>query len=68
MDPDKGEALLLDLFDYAERREHIYHHGWSVNQLLLWDNRCTAHLACGGVPDDQIRTMQRTTVRGAIPV
>jgi taurine dioxygenase len=68
MDPDEGEALLLDLFDYAERREHIYHHRWSVNHLLLWDNRYTAHLACGGVPDNQIRTMQRTTVKGEIPV
>jgi len=68
MAPDEGEALLLELFDYAERPEHIYHHHWSKNQLLLWDNRCTVHLACGGVPDSQIRTMQRTTVRGEMPV
>ena len=68
MDPDEGEALLLELFDYAERPEQIYHHRWTVNQLLLWDNQCTAHLACGGVPDNQIRTMQRTTVKGEIPV
>ncbi len=65
---DEGEALLLELFDYAERPEHIYHHHWSKYQLLLWDNRCTVHLACGGVPDSQIRTMQRTTVRGEAPV
>lgn len=68
MDADEGEALLLALFDHAERPEHIYHHRWSVNQLLLWDNRCTVHLACGGVPDSQLRTMQRTTVRGEVPV
>lgn len=67
MAPDDGEALLLDLFDYSERPEHIYHHRWSKNQLLLWDNRCTVHLACGGVPDTQLRTLQRTTVRGEIP-
>lgn len=68
MAADEGENLLLELFDYAERPENIYHHRWSKNQLLLWDNRCTVHLACGGVPDNQIRTMQRTTVRGAVPV
>ena len=68
MAPDESESLLLELFDYAERPEHIYHHRWSKNQLLLWDNRCTVHLACGGVPDSQIRTMQRTTVRGKVPV
>lgn len=68
METDEGEALLLDLFDHAEQPEHIYHHRWSVNQLLLWDNRCSVHLACGGVSDSQLRTMQRTTVRGEIPV
>jgi taurine dioxygenase len=68
MDADESEALLLDLFDYAERPEHIYHHRWTVHQLLLWDNRYTNHVACGGVPDDQLRTMQRTTVRGEVPV
>ena len=68
MAPDEGESLLLELFDYAERPEYIYHHRWSKHQLLLWDNRCTVHLACGGVPDSQIRTLQRTTVRGAIPI
>ena len=68
MAADEGEALLLELFDYAERPEHIYRHNWSKNQLLLWDNRCTVHLACGGVPDIQLRTMQRTTVRGEVPV
>lgn len=68
MDADEGEAFLLELFEHAERPEHIYHHRWSVNQLLLWDNRCSVHLACGGVPDSQLRTMQRTTVRGEVPV
>jgi alpha-ketoglutarate-dependent taurine dioxygenase len=34
----------------------------------MWDNRCTIHLACGGVPEGQIRTMQRTTITGEIPV
>ncbi len=68
MDPDEGESLLLELFDYVEQPDHIYHHRWAKGQLLLWDNRCTVHLACGGVPDEQIRTMQRTTVRGEVPV
>jgi taurine dioxygenase len=67
MDADAGEALLLELFDYAERPEHLYRHRWSRNQLILWDNRCSQHLACGGVPDDQLRTMQRTTVCGDRP-
>jgi taurine dioxygenase len=64
MPRDQSEELLLELFDYAERREHVYRHRWTKGDLLMWDNRCTIHLACGGVPDNQIRTMQRTTVLG----
>lgn len=64
MPRSQSEELLLELFDYSERREHVYHHRWTKGQLLMWDNRCTIHLACGGVPDTQIRTMQRTTVLG----
>ena len=67
MDADAGEALLLELFDHAERPAHLYRHRWSRNELILWDNRCSQHLACGGVPDDQLRTMQRTTVCGDRP-
>jgi len=68
VDPGDGENLLLELFDIAERPEHIYRHKWNEHDLVLWDNRCTIHLACGGFPDDQIRTMQRTTVRGEAPI
>ena len=68
MEADKSEELLLELFDYAEQPEHIYRHRWTRGDLVMWDNRCTIHLACGGVPEEQLRTMQRTTVRGEIPV
>jgi taurine dioxygenase len=68
MDAKEGEELLLELFDHLEKPENVYHHRWSVDQLLLWDNRCTVHLACGDVPDNQLRTMLRTTVRGDVPV
>ena len=64
MSREASEELLLELFDYSERREHVYRHRWTKGDLLMWDNRCTIHLACGGVPDSQIRTMQRTTVLG----
>ena len=68
MDPAEGEALLCELFDYCERLENVYRHRWTAGELILWDNRATIHLACAGVPDDQLRTMQRTTVRGEVPL
>ena len=67
MDGDEGEALLLDLFDHAEKPEHVYHHRWRLGELLMWDNRCTVHLACGGFSLPEIRRMHRTTLAGAAP-
>ncbi len=66
--PD-GEAqeLLDELFEHVTRRELIYHHEWRMGDLLFWDNRCTLHLACRGIPDGQIRHMHRTTVSGDVP-
>lgn len=68
MEPEEGESLLLQLFEYAEMAKNIYRHKWNKYDLVLWDNRCTIHLACGGFPDEQIRVMQRATVRGEIPI
>ncbi len=67
MESEAGESLLLELFEHAERPAYLYRHHWTSGDLVLWDNRCTQHLACGGVPDVQIRTMQRTTVCGDRP-
>ena len=64
---DEGQALLDELIEHAARREFIYHHEWRLGDLLFWDNRCTLHLACRGIPEGQIRHMHRTTVSGDVP-
>lgn len=63
----EGQALLDELIEHATRREFIYHHRWRLGDLLFWDNRCTLHLACRGIPEGQIRHMHRTTVSGDVP-
>ncbi|MBT5048053.1 MAG: TauD/TfdA family dioxygenase [Rhodospirillaceae bacterium] len=64
----EGQALLDELFEHATRREFIYRHEWRLGDLLFWDNRCTLHLACRGIPEGQIRHMHRTTISGDVPV
>jgi taurine dioxygenase len=64
---EEGQALLDELFEHATRREFIYHHQWRLGDLLFWDNRCTLHLACRGIPEGQIRHMHRTTISGDVP-
>jgi alpha-ketoglutarate-dependent 2,4-dichlorophenoxyacetate dioxygenase len=58
----EGAALLKELMDFAIRRQFVYTHRWRVNDLVLWDNRCTMHR--GRPFDDQrwARDAQRATV------
>lgn len=67
MDDAEAQPLLDLLFEHQIRREFIYHHKWRLGDLLFWDNRCTIHLACGGIKPPGIRHMHRTTVAGDVP-
>jgi alpha-ketoglutarate-dependent 2,4-dichlorophenoxyacetate dioxygenase len=62
MTDQEGTALLEELTAFATQRQFIYSHRWRVNDLVLWDNRCTMHR--GRPFDDQRwkRDAQRATV------
>jgi len=61
----ESDELLNAVFDHSERREFVYRHVWRVGDLLVWDNRCSAH-ARDDFPSDQRRLMLRTTVKGTV--
>lgn len=63
----ESEAILLQLFDAIERPDFIYAHKWRVGDLLLWDNRCTAHARTDFDPA-QRRHLRRFTIQGGRPV
>jgi len=42
-----------------------YIHHWKNNDIMLWDNRRTMHMAFGH-PVDEIRIVQRSTIRGSV--
>jgi taurine dioxygenase len=63
----ESDALLGFLFKHMVQAEFIYRHHWKAGMLLMWDNRCTMHLAEGGY-DGHLRLMHRTTVAGDAPV
>ena len=67
MEEDEGQALLDELIAHQKQRDFIYRHKWDLCDLTIWDNRCLIHLACGGVPEGQVRHMHRTIVRGDKP-
>jgi taurine dioxygenase len=60
--PEAGEALLRRLFAHATADAYLYRHRWRPGDLVLWDNRCTAHRAAGGYPPGEERTMYRTQI------
>ena len=58
-----GDALLRELIDICTDPDKAYFHHWQADDMVLWDNWRTLHSA-RGVPPDQTRVMERTTIAG----
>lgn len=43
--PAESRAILDFLYRHIETNELVYRHKWQRRDLVLWDNRCTQHLA-----------------------
>jgi alpha-ketoglutarate-dependent taurine dioxygenase len=67
MDPDDGRALLADLLARSTTPDRVYRHGWSVGDVVIWDNRGVLHRACPYDPTSP-RDMHRTTFAGDEPI
>jgi alpha-ketoglutarate-dependent taurine dioxygenase len=52
---------------YVRERRFQYRHKWRDGDLVMWDNRCLNHRACGGYGLPDIRRMHRTTIVGDRP-
>ena len=62
MPEPEGRALIEELVAHATQRQFVYTHRWRVNDLVIWDDRCTMHR---GTDFDDLRwkrDMQRATV------
>ncbi len=64
MDDAEAQPLLDELFAHQLRRDFVYRHKWSKGDVVMWDNRCTLHIACGGIKPPGIRHLHRTTIQG----
>jgi taurine dioxygenase len=60
----ESEALLDELWQYAERPEFSWEHVWQVGDLVMWDNRCTMHRR-DPFDDTARRVMHRTQIKGS---
>jgi alpha-ketoglutarate-dependent 2,4-dichlorophenoxyacetate dioxygenase len=66
MDKAESQRLVEALTEHATQRKFVYAHRWSVNDVVLWDNRCTMHR---GRPHDPNvpRVMRRSTAMDVGP-
>lgn len=62
--PEESAPLLGFLNKHAVKPEFVYRHQWRQHDIVMWDNRCTMHLALGDFDMNQIRHMERTTIKG----
>jgi alpha-ketoglutarate-dependent 2,4-dichlorophenoxyacetate dioxygenase len=63
MPDQEGRALVDELIAHATQRQFVYTHRWRVNDLVMWDERCTMH---HGTEFDDLRwkrDLQRATIR-----
>lgn len=65
--PEKGQALIRELIEFATQERFIHTHRWSVHDLLMWDNRRVNHRGRTWDEAKYARDLRRTTVKGAIP-
>ena len=60
---DESDALLRELFAFADRPEVIYSHAWRPGDLVMWDNWCSCH-ARTDFDEAETRLMRRCTILG----
>jgi taurine dioxygenase len=66
LSPSENRAILDLLYRHIETNEFVYRHRWSKDDLLIWDNRCTQHLAVADYHPYE-RLMYRMNIAGERP-
>jgi len=64
MTMEESRPLVKYLSDHAVRPQSVYRHRWQKDDVVMWDNRCTLHMALADYDRRQVRHMERTTVNG----
>lgn len=64
MTKEESKPLLRFLCDHAVKPQFVYRHSWKKHDLLMWDNRCTLHMAVNDYDRGQARILERICVVG----
>jgi taurine dioxygenase len=63
----ESDGLLAMLYQHMFQPELVLRHRWRPGDVLVWDNRATAHYATDDYGNAE-RRMRRVTVRGTVSV
>ena len=65
MDQAESDELFDEVVGHVLQPQYEYRHHWSVDDMVLWDNRRMLHMAAGW-PYGQTRFAFRTTLKGGM--
>jgi len=66
LNPEESRGILQFLFDHTRNPYYQVRYRWRENDVAVWDNRCTQHLAIWDYWPHE-RTGHRVTIRGTRP-
>ena len=66
MSDEESQSLLAMLNAHATSPEFVYRHRWSLGDVVMWDNRCSAHVALGDFDQTKPRVMYRCSLEGEV--
>jgi taurine dioxygenase len=64
MTEEESQPILDFLNRHATTPEFVYRHRWSLNDVVMWDNRCSLHIALADFDQSQYRHMLRCSMLG----
>jgi alpha-ketoglutarate-dependent 2,4-dichlorophenoxyacetate dioxygenase len=67
MDDAEARRLIDELIAHATQRQFVHSHRWRVNDLVIWDDRCTMHRGMDFDDQRYKRDMRRATVSDVAP-
>jgi alpha-ketoglutarate-dependent taurine dioxygenase len=67
MSLEEGRMLLCELQEWATQPQFVYHHDWTLGDIVMWDNTGTMHRAMP-YPVESGRYMTRVTLVGEEPL
>jgi taurine dioxygenase len=62
-----SDAFIAELEAHATRPQYVYRHKWQVDDVLMWDNRCTMHCVEPYDAAKEKRAVHRVVVKGDRP-